>query len=88
MKASSNFPVVSFFAFIRAFACGSEKYLESVSQRHPRGFRKGLQYEVRKIRYLSVLQQNLYKMEEIICGVVDLSPHLSNCWQPAACPLQ
>lgn len=88
MKVSSNFSVVSFFAFTRAFACGSEKNLESVSQTCQRGFLKGLQSEVMKMRYLSVLQQNLYKMEEIICGMVDLSPHLSNCWQSAACPSQ
>lgn len=30
MKATSNFPIVSFFEFTWAFACGLEKYLESV----------------------------------------------------------
>lgn len=35
-----------------------------------------------------MLQLNLYKMEEIICGVVELFPNLSNCWQSVACPLQ
>lgn len=77
MKASSNFPIVSFFAFTRTLACGSEKYLESVAQRHWIGFRKGLPNRSYQNKVSVWLWLNLNKMEEIICDVVDLSPNLS-----------
>lgn len=37
---------------------------------------------------LSVLQPSLYRMEEMISSVADLSPDLSSCWEAVTYPLQ